>query len=75
MDERLTPQEAAALAKQHPVTIRKALESGELHGTQRIKGGRWRIAPQCLEAYTLNEPCGHKSAKLVDLHARRGGAA
>lgn len=75
MDALLTTEEAAALTKRHPVTIRKALEAGELHGAQRTKGGRWTIAPKCLEAYALNEPCGHRGARLVGLDASRGGAA
>jgi hypothetical protein len=36
----LSALEAAAEAGKHPVTVRKALEAGELHGFQRVKGGR-----------------------------------
>jgi hypothetical protein len=57
-----TPAEAAVIARQHVVTIRIRLESGELHGTQRVKGGRWLIDDACLEAYIRAEKCAHQAA-------------
>lgn len=39
----VTPAEAAGVAHRHVNTIRKALESGELHGHQRGRRGRWLV--------------------------------
>lgn len=58
-----TPKEAAEIARQHVVTIRLRLESGELHGSQRVAGGRWLIEEQCLQAYMRGEKCEHKAAR------------
>ncbi|MFG6277966.1 helix-turn-helix domain-containing protein [Microbacterium sp. 5K110] len=57
----LTTAEAAKTARKHPVTVRKALESGELHGSQRSVGGRWTIREDCLEAFIEGRPCEHKA--------------
>lgn len=43
MSEWLTPQQAATAAQREITTVYKALESGELHGHQRKRGGRWSI--------------------------------
>ncbi|MGZ0067822.1 helix-turn-helix domain-containing protein [Microbacterium arborescens] len=63
MERLYTPAEAAEIVRQHVVTIRLRLEGGELHGTQRKKGGRWLIAEACLRAYASAEPCEHQSAE------------
>lgn len=47
---------------QHPVTVRKAAESGELHGSQRTVGGRWRFHRDCVDAYAAGQPCAHAGA-------------
>lgn len=60
MESPLTPSEAAAIARRHPVTVRKALEAGELHGFQRTKRGRWSVFPDCLQAWVEGRPCVHK---------------
>lgn len=52
--------EAAAAAHRHPVTLRRALESGLLHGTQSMKRGRWLIRQDCLEAWLDGIPCEHQ---------------
>lgn len=44
----------------HRQTIVKAAEAGELHGEQRITGGRWKFRLACLEAWMAGEPCEHK---------------
>ena len=49
--EWLKVQEAAWLARDSCNTIRHALESGELRGYQRKKGGRWRIHRNDLDAW------------------------
>ena len=56
----LTPAEAATSARRHPVTIREALRAGELHGFQRVKGGRWLIHQACLDAWVENRKCDHQ---------------
>lgn len=60
--QRLTTDQAADLAHRHRKTILRALESGELHGSQRVKGGRWLIRPDCLEAFMDGVLCPHQSA-------------
>lgn len=45
----------------HPSTVLKAVEAGELHGTQRVKKGRWRIHRDCLTAWGLGVSCEHQS--------------
>lgn len=53
-----------AQAGQHAVchvdTVRKALESGELHGSQRKAKGRWRIHRDCLDAWAAGDSCAHQ---------------
>jgi excisionase family DNA binding protein len=58
---RLTVKEAATEARRHEKTIAEALRAGELHGTQRVKGGTWLIKADCLEAWMDHLPCEHKS--------------
>ncbi len=69
----LTTVEAAARARRHPVTIRKALESGELHGSQRGAGGRWAIRPECVDAFVEGRPCHHQASRSTvrQLRGRR----
>jgi hypothetical protein len=58
--DRMTVAEAAQAAKRAQITIDRALEGGELHGTQRMKGGKWSIQRHCLLAWLSAEPCAHK---------------
>lgn len=67
LTRRLTVNDAATVGSRHPVTIRRALEVGDLHGKQRKKGGRWLIQPECLEAWIDQEPCPHEEATVTDL--------
>lgn len=53
-------RQAAEHTGHHPDTVRRALEAGELHGTQRTVRGRWRIHVDCLDAWVLNQPCTHQ---------------
>lgn len=73
MTPRLTVAEAAAVGRRHPETVRKALQDGTLHGTQRMKRGPWLIQPACLDAWLDNEQCEHQDAKaaVTSLAARR----
>lgn len=61
MTARLTVDEAALSARRHPVTMYKALESGRLHGSQQVKGGRWLIREDCLEAWLDGDTCEHRT--------------
>ena len=67
----LTAPESAVAANKHPVTVRKALEAGELHGFQSAKGGRWSVKPGCLEAWVENRPCEHQAANVTSITKRR----
>lgn len=61
MAARLTSAQAAAAAQKHPVTIRRALESGRLHGAQVVTGGRWLIREDCLDAWLDGRDCEHRT--------------
>lgn len=56
----VSPVGAAAIADRHPETIREALRSGELHGTQRVTGGNWKVQPGCVIAWADGEVCEHR---------------
>lgn len=58
----LNTAQAADHAGNHPDTIRKAAESGELHGSQRKAGGRWRFHVRCLDAWAAGTKCDHQIA-------------
>ena len=75
METPLTPAQAATVVGRHPVTIRKALEGGELHGFQRTRKGRWSIYADCLQAWVEGRPCPHKAALSNVRPIRRGRAA
>jgi excisionase family DNA binding protein len=47
----LTVTEAASVARCHPETIREALRDGSLRGSQRKKGGPWKITRAALDAW------------------------
>ncbi len=57
---RLTVAEASAEYGPHPVTIRRALEAGELHGSQRKARGKWTMRRECLDAWMDGERCPHR---------------
>lgn len=59
----LTTSQAAVRTGRHPVTIRRALEAGELHGGQRKANAPWRTHRDCVDAWALGEPCPHHDAK------------
>lgn len=59
----MTTSQAAEHAGRHAQTIRKAAEAGELHGTQRKAGGRWRFHVGCVDAWVLAEDCVHARKK------------
>lgn len=55
--------QAAEHTGRHPVTVRRALEAGELHGGQPKPGARWRIHRDCLDAWAFGTPCPHAAKK------------
>ncbi|WP_183407715.1 helix-turn-helix domain-containing protein [Marmoricola ginsengisoli] len=59
---RFATSQAAEYAACHEQTIRKACESGELHGGQRKPGGRWSIRRECLDAWLDGAKCEHQIA-------------
>lgn len=63
--QRLRVTDAATIANRHPNTIHRALEAGELHGTQRKAKGVWSIRPDCLEAWLDGHPCAHQEAEVA----------
>lgn len=71
LTRRLTVNDAATAGSRHPVTIRRALEAGELHGKQRTKGGRWLIQPECLDAWIDQTPCPHAEANVTHMDEYR----
>ena len=73
---RLTVEEAAADARVHPETIRDACRSGQLHGSQRIKRGRWTVEEPCLSAWLAGAECEHRRAPATStvVPFRRRGA-
>lgn len=67
MIRRLTVAEVAEAVRRHPVTVRKALEAGQLHGAQSVKGGRWTVREDCAEAWVEGDKCPHQLAKVTRL--------
>lgn len=61
----LNTTQAAEHAGCHRDTAIKALEAGELHGTQRKKGGRWRIHVDCLDSWCAGEKCRHQASNAA----------
>ncbi|MFD5864411.1 hypothetical protein ACFWGP_05635 [Agromyces sp. NPDC127015] len=47
------------LVDRHPVTVRRALESGDMHGFQRKPRSPWRIDPACARAWVEGRVCEH----------------
>lgn len=65
MSERLrfNTSQAAEYAGCHPATVLKAAEAGELHGGQRMKGGRWSFRRECIDAWLDGETCQHEGRR------------
>lgn len=57
---RLSTAQTAEYANCHPATVLKAAEAGELHGGQRVKGGRWSFRRECIDAWLDGETCAHE---------------
>ncbi len=67
----VTAFEASLIAGLHLETVREALRAGDLHGSQRVKGGTWKIRPECIDPWLDGEPCAHLRAPVVSLASRR----
>jgi len=61
----LDTTQAAVAAGRHRDTIKRALESGDLHGSQRCKGGRWWIRAECFNAWLSGGRCVHQIAEAA----------
>lgn len=65
----LTPIQAAVEAGRHKTTVYEALESGELHGHQRKRGGRWQIHSDVIGAWIRgtdqHQACGCPSVTSI----------
>ncbi|GEP38845.1 hypothetical protein NPS01_25080 [Nocardioides psychrotolerans] len=59
----LSTREVATETGRHPVTVRRALESGVLHGGQSKAGASWRVHRDCMSAWVLGVECPHAAAK------------
>lgn len=62
-----TVAEIAQAYRRHPVTVRLALEKGELHGRQRVPRGRWVIETICADAWAGGERCPHYAPRIPQL--------
>lgn len=70
MEPRMSTAEVAEVTKHHPVTVRRALEGGTLHGTQSKKGGRWIVRVSCAEAWADGEKCAHQAGNVTQMRRR-----
>lgn len=58
----LSTAQASERSGRHQHTVRRACESGEVHGNQRKVGASWRIHLDCLDAWVQGVRCPHESA-------------
>lgn len=71
MIARLTVDDVAQATRRHPVTVRRALEAGELHGSQAVKGGRWSVREECAEAWADKRACEHQQQNVTPIRSPR----
>lgn len=60
----LSTRQVAEHANRHEVTVRRALEAGNLHGGQAKARGSWRVHIDCVDAWLLGQPCPHRASGL-----------
>lgn len=62
-----TTLQVAARVNRHPATVRKAAESGVLHGHQTRRRGRWQFKPEAADAWVMGQnskaACGCQSLR------------
>jgi hypothetical protein len=51
--EWMTPTQIAKQTGRGVNRVRLALECGELHGHQRVRGGRWLVDPACVDPWLV----------------------
>ncbi|WP_166459623.1 helix-turn-helix domain-containing protein [Amycolatopsis pithecellobii] len=66
----LTALEAAKHARRNHITVLKALGSGELHGHQNRRGGRWQVKRNAVDAW-IEHSDGAKACGCRDITDRR----
>jgi hypothetical protein len=75
--KRLIVAEVVEISRRHPITVYRDLESGALHGTQSMKGGRWLVREECLDAFLDGDLCEHQGPhphlRVVGAPARKRG--
>lgn len=52
--------DAPGYARASKAALKNAVASGELHGEQRVVGGKWRFHRSCLDAWVKGERCEHQ---------------
>ena len=75
---RMTPAETATYCGRSLTTVHRALAAGELHGAQRVKGGKWSIRPECADAWIDGDSCDCHNAAVIRFptgRRTRAGAA
>lgn len=72
MNEWLTTAQVADLTQRHPVTVRKALEGGVLHGHQVKRRGRWSVARAAVDAWLTGGD--GRAACGCDRYLKRGSS-
>lgn len=58
MTEWMTPKQVADLVIRNVTDVRRALESGELHGHQKVFRGHWRIDAACVDPWIVGADSG-----------------
>jgi hypothetical protein len=58
----------ADVTRRHPGSVRRALEVGDLHGTQRVPRGRWTVRLECAQSWAAGAECVHR-ANVTSLSA------
>lgn len=69
--EWMTSQQAADYSGRHQATVHRALESGELHGHQSGRGGRWQIKRAAVDAWITGTVEGRMACGCVHPRLKR----
>jgi excisionase family DNA binding protein len=69
-----TTAQVAERTNRHEVTVRRAVNSGKLHGHQTGPGGRWQFNPLAVDAWVEKRDsmvaCGCQQLRLVQQRRR-----
>lgn len=66
----MTPAEVAVYARRAVSEVKEALRTGALVGHQRVKGGRWTVHRDAVDAYVRGDKYTPPAPPVV---TRRGG--